>query len=306
MRDIICINTFRIQARIFQNPALNNETKDWHRRTDKVSFQVTFLSWILEFIGGIFILITYMFFGRGHAGLSKCVRLFDICLTYIVLPCTYILNREVTKQKIVLGNWYQGIKSIFIPGGQVAPAPGANAVPQNPPAPSTDAVVPNESAEEDRSVPSSSRRTESYGVASILSHTPPVPPSNITVTLTNQQNSSNLPGQRPDIEVVPLSKVRVSFGSSAENPPAPSTDKAVPSGSAEVDRGALSCSRPTESSGVVSILPVSPSQIRITLTKRENSNNLFDQQPNMKAVPLSKVRVIHVACADTMNIYNNE
>ena len=250
-----------------------------------------------------------MLFGKGHPGLIKCARLFDICLTYIVLPCTYVLNREVTKQKIVLGNWYQGIKSIFTPGGQVAPSPGTDAVPQNPPAPSTDEVVPNESAEEDRSVPSSSRRTESYGVATILSHTPPLLPSNITVTPTNQENSSNLPGQRPDIEVVPLTKVRLTFGESAENSPAPSTDKALPNGSAEVDRGAISCFRPTESSGVVSILAhtptVSPSKSIITRTNRENSNNLLDQRPDIEAVPLSKIRVIFVKRADTTNRYNN-
>ena len=209
MRNNICIITFRIQERIFQNPALNNETKNWHRRTDSVSFQITFLSWILEFIGGSFIFIAYMVYGRGHVGLSKCLSLFDICLTFIVLPCTYILNREVTKQKIVLGNWYQGIKSIFITGGQVMPAHGRDAVPQYPPEPSTDEVVHNESAEVDRSAPSCSRPTELSEVVGIVPHTPPASPPQIIITLANQENSNNLLDQQPNMEAVPLSKVRV-------------------------------------------------------------------------------------------------
>ena len=40
--------------------------------------------------------------------------LIDVCLVFVIIPCTYVLNREVTKQIIVLGNWYQGIKSMFM------------------------------------------------------------------------------------------------------------------------------------------------------------------------------------------------
>ena len=39
--------------------------------------------------------------------------LIDVSLVFVVIPCTYVLNREVTKQIIVVGNWYQGIKSVF-------------------------------------------------------------------------------------------------------------------------------------------------------------------------------------------------
>ena len=40
--------------------------------------------------------------------------LIDVCLVFVIIPCTYVLNCEVTKQIIVFGNWYQGLKSIFV------------------------------------------------------------------------------------------------------------------------------------------------------------------------------------------------
>ena len=35
-------------------------------------------------------------------------------LTFVVVPMTYILNRETTKQLIVLENWMEGLRSTFL------------------------------------------------------------------------------------------------------------------------------------------------------------------------------------------------
>ena len=32
----------------------------------------------------------------------------------VITPCTYILNRETTKQIIVLENWFTGVRAIFM------------------------------------------------------------------------------------------------------------------------------------------------------------------------------------------------
>ena len=42
------------------------------------------------------------------------MRLAGWVLGFVIIPFIYILNREVTKQIIVLENWYEGIKSAFI------------------------------------------------------------------------------------------------------------------------------------------------------------------------------------------------
>ena len=216
MRHNISAITFRLQGRVFLNPALNNETKNWCQRTDTVNIQITFLAWILEFSWSWVLFTAFILVEMGYYDHVKWIRMFDICVTFVVLPCAYILNREVTKQKIVWGNWYQGIKSVFIPGGQVMPAHGFDAVPQYPPEPSTDEVVHNESPEVDRSAHSCSRPAESSGVARILSHTLPASPSQIIITLTNHENSNNVLDQRTDRKAVPLSKVRIIYVATAD------------------------------------------------------------------------------------------
>ena len=216
MRHNICAITFRLQGRVFLNPALNNETKNWCQRTDTVNIQITFIAWILEFTWSCVLLAARICVDEGYDDHVKWIRLFDICVTFVFLPCAYILNREITKQKIVWGNWYQGIKSIFITGGQVMPTHGDDVVPEPPPEPSTDEVVHNQSAEVDRRAASCSRHTESSGVISIPSHTPPASLSQIIITLTNQDNSNNRLDLGPDIKVVPLSNVRVIHVASAD------------------------------------------------------------------------------------------
>ena len=56
-----------------------------------------------------------------HFGLGTCgEEIYSVSgilvplLTFVAIPCTYILNRETTKQLIVLENWMKGLRSIFL------------------------------------------------------------------------------------------------------------------------------------------------------------------------------------------------
>ena len=48
-------------------------------------------------------------------------RLLIQCMGFVVIPSTYVLNREVTKQIIALENWFMGLKSIFMSREQLEP-----------------------------------------------------------------------------------------------------------------------------------------------------------------------------------------
>ena len=48
-------------------------------------------------------------------------RLLIHCMGFVVIPLTYILNREVTKQVIAVENWLMGLKSIFMSREQLEP-----------------------------------------------------------------------------------------------------------------------------------------------------------------------------------------
>ena len=67
----------------------------------------------MEFVTGIGVILAWAFAGEK----SISIHVYRISLTtisFIVTPFTYILNREVTKQIIVLENWMKGLRSIFL------------------------------------------------------------------------------------------------------------------------------------------------------------------------------------------------
>ena len=104
------IYIFRSQASDFLNRRLGEESKQIRRRRYTVNIMVTFLSWALEFVSGMFVLLARVL---KISNLIHWSYLIDVCLVFVVIPCTYLLNREITKQIIVFGNWYQGFRSIF-------------------------------------------------------------------------------------------------------------------------------------------------------------------------------------------------
>lgn len=73
-----------------------------------VNIKITFLSWALECIIGISIIFVWAF------AEEKAFRISGLFIQFIMLvivPCTYILNRETTKQIIVLENLLNGLKA---------------------------------------------------------------------------------------------------------------------------------------------------------------------------------------------------
>ena len=62
-------------------------------------------------MGGIGAIVVWVFIGNES---FQLYGLFLQILGLIIIPCTYILNRETTKQIIVLENWMKGIQSTFM------------------------------------------------------------------------------------------------------------------------------------------------------------------------------------------------
>ena len=94
---------------------LSDESKQMRRRRNSINIKITLLSWILEFISGMFILVVRRLRKNDYlsARMMNWMVFIDVFLYFVVIPCTYVLNREVTKRIIIMENWYQGIKSIF-------------------------------------------------------------------------------------------------------------------------------------------------------------------------------------------------
>ena len=97
---------------------MSEQIRNSRRRRRTINIQITFTAWVLEFIAGNAI-IAMEFWGGGR--FKMLYKLFDIIVMFVIIPFTYILNRDVTKEMVLLNNWHIGIKSIFVRGNTVAP-----------------------------------------------------------------------------------------------------------------------------------------------------------------------------------------
>lgn len=83
----------------------------YRRQTVSVNIKITFLSWAFECVEGVGILLIWAF---AEEKAFRFSGLFVMLVTFVFIPCTYILNRETTKQIIVLEDWLSGIKAMIM------------------------------------------------------------------------------------------------------------------------------------------------------------------------------------------------
>ena len=104
-------HTFRHNGKEFLKRTLSEESRKYRRQVVSVNIKITFLSWALECIEGISIMLVWAFAeGQSFQISAMLIQLNALIIT----PCTYILNRETTKQIIVLENWLSGLKATVL------------------------------------------------------------------------------------------------------------------------------------------------------------------------------------------------
>ena len=193
---------------------LSDEVRKTRRQRISVNIYISFLSWLLEFIIG-FLLITRYLYTTYIAGEDfeydfRWYRLLHSFILFIVLPCTYIINTEKTKEIIVLQNWYKGIRSILLPSVQVGPAGELDppAQPRDASASARNVVsndeLPERISEENQEEVDSPDTQTPPGISAESSDTQP------SVISSNHLNSNDtFRDQLPKTEAIPLSNVRV-------------------------------------------------------------------------------------------------
>ena len=106
--------------------ALSDFSQNVRSQTRTINIKVTFISWIVEFVTGI----TFLLFTRfGNVRFRPYYTLLYVTSMGVFVPFTYIINRDVTKEKILLRGWNNGIRSIFTPDTRVAPVEEPNVIP---------------------------------------------------------------------------------------------------------------------------------------------------------------------------------
>ena len=106
------LSFFRSQGKEFLKRALSEDCQKYRRQLISVNIKITFLSWTLECTTGIGIILLWAFTAEERT--YRISALFIQFIGFVIIPCTYILNRETTKQIIVLENWLNGLKATIM------------------------------------------------------------------------------------------------------------------------------------------------------------------------------------------------
>ena len=79
-----------------------------------VGIQMTVISWCLEFVAGVFIMIMTACAAYGFIWVPG-LWISDICVSFIVIPASYLFNNEINKSLIVVDGWCRGISRAISP-----------------------------------------------------------------------------------------------------------------------------------------------------------------------------------------------
>ena len=98
----------RQNGKEFLKRTLSEESRKYRHQMVSLNIKITFLSWALECFVGISIIFVWAFAEEKGFRISG---LFIQFFMLAIVPCTYILNRETTKQIIVLEDFLSGLKA---------------------------------------------------------------------------------------------------------------------------------------------------------------------------------------------------
>ena len=105
---LLILSYFRQIGKEFLKRKLSDECRNYRHQAASVNIRITFLSWAFECVEGIGVILVWAF---AEEKAFRIAVLFIQFNALVITPCTYILNRETTKQIIVLENWFNGLKA---------------------------------------------------------------------------------------------------------------------------------------------------------------------------------------------------
>ena len=86
---------------------MSEESKIKRRRRNTIGIQITAISWILEFFGGIIALIRFWMFQTKDGGewADRMFSLLGLFICMVLIPLSYLLNNEAVKVAIQVKGW---------------------------------------------------------------------------------------------------------------------------------------------------------------------------------------------------------
>ena len=119
---------FRLEQHNGVNELLNDNAKRSRKHTQTVNIQMSVMTWLMEFITGCLLMINFTM--SDNITIIIIISLFDVIMTFVVIPGAYILNTEVMKSKIIQNGWFRSLRTLPS-SGRIQPAANEEANVQN-------------------------------------------------------------------------------------------------------------------------------------------------------------------------------
>ena len=91
---------------------LSENTKARRRKLNNVNIKVTFIAWLLEFIGSLVPPLILKTVGHEQVGIGAG-EILRSSFYFVLLPLAYLINSSELKAAIVDENWFHAISRIF-------------------------------------------------------------------------------------------------------------------------------------------------------------------------------------------------
>ena len=91
---------------------LSERTKVRRRKLIDVNIMVTFILWLIEFVGSILMIFVPKIFDHGQVG-TTAGNIFVVLFYFVLLPFFYLVNSSDVKLTIAEESWFRAIRGIF-------------------------------------------------------------------------------------------------------------------------------------------------------------------------------------------------
>ena len=91
---------------------LDDSSKARRLRRIYLNIQITFLTWLIEFVGFLLIVFGSFIFGYKNSYLTLFLQMFSALIYIVVIPSMYLLNSYDLKEQINNSNFYIAISKL--------------------------------------------------------------------------------------------------------------------------------------------------------------------------------------------------